>query len=251
LLRRGGGNPGPVLGVSASMRRMAQEVAKLPADAVPVLRARWSEPRFFRDLAAAIRALPACAVEAMHQPPPRHIPLVVLSGSHRTREYREAHEALAATVVVVEGSAHWIHLDRPELVARTVLDVSTTAMGDVPLLIDFVAPSTLLRERDRPSALPIVGNGPPGTFVLFPDGLRISIPTDQIVYADDRTGHARVGFGGMQFVGVNEQQLVFVRFREVLPDEQLSPARSHTMRLAPARVQVVTVAGGSVWRRSG
>jgi hypothetical protein len=115
------------------------------------------------------------------------------------------------------------------------------------LIIDFVAPSTLLRERDRPSALPIIGNGPPGTFVLFRDGLRISLPTDQIVYADDGTGHARVGFGGMQFVGVEEGQLVFVRVREVLPEERLSPARSHTMRLDPARVQAVTMDGLLVW----
>ena len=115
------------------------------------------------------------------------------------------------------------------------------------LLIDFVAPSTLLRERDRPSALPIVGNGPPGTFVLFPDGLRISLPTDQIVYADDSTDHARVAFGGMQFVGVEEGQLVFVRVREVQPEERLSPARSHTMRLDPARVQEVAMGGLLVW----
>src|SRR5438132_13045586 len=65
------------------------------------------------------------------------------------------------------------------------------------LLIDFVAPTALLREEHRPSTLPIVGNGPPGTFVLFPNGLRVSLPTDQIVFADDTGGHARVGFGGM------------------------------------------------------
>jgi hypothetical protein len=72
---------------------------------------------------------------------------------------------------------------------------------DIPLLIDFAAPTFLLREQDRPSVLPIVGNGPPGTFVLFPNGLRVSLPTDQIVFADDRGGHARVGFGGMRFIG--------------------------------------------------
>jgi hypothetical protein len=49
---------------------------------------------------------------------------------------------------------------------------------DVPLLIDFAAPTSLLREQNRPSTLPIVGNGPPGTFVLFPNGLRVSLPTD-------------------------------------------------------------------------
>jgi hypothetical protein len=60
-------------------------------------------------------------------------------------------------------------------------------MDAIPLLIEFAAPSSLLRERDRPSAFPIVGNGPPGTFVVFPNGLRVSLPTDQIVSADDIT----------------------------------------------------------------
>jgi hypothetical protein len=111
----------------------------------------------------------------------------------------------------------------------------------IPLLIDFAAPSSLLREHNRTSALRIVGNGPPGTFVMFPSGLKVSLPTDQIVFADDSDGHARVGFGGMQFVGLEEGQLVFVRVREVLPEDQLSPARSRVMRLDPQWVTTVAV----------
>lgn len=100
--------------------------------------------------------------------------------------------------------------------------------------IDFAEPSSLLRERDRVSPLPIAGNGPPGTFVLFPSaGLKVSLPTDQIVYADDAAGFARVGFGGMQFTGLENGRLVFVRVRELFPEEQLSPARSRVMRLDP------------------
>jgi hypothetical protein len=116
------------------------------------------------------------------------------------------------------------------------------------LLIDFATPSSLLREQNRISMLPIIGNGPPGTFVLFPNGLRVSLPTDQIVFADDSGGYARVGFGGMQFVGPDEGHLVFVRVREVLPEDQLSPARSHTMRLDVQRVATVSVDGRPVWR---
>ena len=122
-------------------------------------------------------------------------------------------------------------------------------MDPIPLLIDFTAPSSIFREQNRISPLPIIGNGPPGTFVLFPDGLRVSLPTDQIVFADDTEGHARVGFGGMQFVGLEEGQLVFVRIREVLPEDQLSPARSHTMRLDSQRVVMVSVDGRPVWPR--
>jgi len=104
-----------------------------------------------------------------------------------------------------------------------------------------------LRERDRPSALPIAGNGPPGTFVVFPGGLRVSLPTDQIVSADDSSGHARVAFGGMRFVGLEGEQLVFVRFRELFPEDRLSPARSHTMRLDQRWVAALAVDGRQVW----
>ncbi len=115
------------------------------------------------------------------------------------------------------------------------------------LLIDFAAPTSLLCEEDRPSTLPMIGNGPPGTFVLFPNGIRVSLPTDQIVFADDTGGHAQVGFGGMQFVGLEEGRLVFVRIRELFPEDQLSPARSHTMRLDPHWVVTISLDGRSIW----
>jgi uncharacterized damage-inducible protein DinB len=117
----------------------------------------------------------------------------------------------------------------------------------VSLVIDFTAPSSLLRETHRPSQLPIVGNGPPGTFVIFPDGMRVSLPTDQIVSSDDRSGHARVELGGMRFAGVKEGRLAFVRFRELFPEDQLSPARSQTMLLEPQWVADVSMDGDPVW----
>ena len=96
--------------------------------------------------------------------------------------------------------------------------------------------------------LPIIGNGPPGTFVHLSAGLRVSLPTDQIVFAHDTGGHARVGFGGMAFVGPEEGQLVFVRVRELLPEDQLSPDRSHMMRLDSRWVDTVSADGRQVWR---
>jgi hypothetical protein len=120
-------------------------------------------------------------------------------------------------------------------------------LNDVPLLVDFAAATSLFKERHRASTLPILGNGPPGTFVLFPNGLRVSLPTDQIVFTDDTGGHARVGFGGMRFVGCEEGRLTFVRIRELLPDDQLSPARSHRMLLDPRWVAAISVDGRPVW----
>lgn len=120
-------------------------------------------------------------------------------------------------------------------------------MDTIPLLIEFAAGTRLHREGDRPSDLPIHRNGPPGTFVVFPDRFRVSLPTDQIVFADDEAGAARVGFGGMTFAGLESGVLVFVRVRDLQPEEQLSPARSWTMTLQPAWVASVCVGGAAVW----
>jgi hypothetical protein len=71
-----------------------------------------------------------------------------------------------------------------------------------PLLIEFCPGTTLYREPAVAQTLPMVYNGPPGTFVIFPDGRRVPLPTDQIVHADDAFGSVRVAFGGMRFDGV-------------------------------------------------
>jgi hypothetical protein len=123
----------------------------------------------------------------------------------------------------------------------------STALGTSPLFIVFVAPSTLLRETDRRSDLHIVGNGPPGTFVRFPHGVRVSLPTDQIVAASDENGFVRVAFGGMRFVGADAGTLTFVREREVLPADQLSPDRSHVMYLDASWVATVERGGVTLW----
>jgi hypothetical protein len=120
-------------------------------------------------------------------------------------------------------------------------------MNACPLLIEFQPGTSLYCERDRPSMLPIVRNGPPGTFVLFPDRLRVSLPTDQVILANEHDGRVEVGFGGMSFGGLEDGRLVFHRVRELHPEERLSPARSHTMFLEPRMVSAIRVDGRLVW----
>jgi hypothetical protein len=115
-----------------------------------------------------------------------------------------------------------------------------------PLLIVFATGARLRRERDRASQLPIYRNGPPGTFVVF-GALRVSLPTDQIVFADEADDDVTVGFGGLRFDGCHDRQLVFSRVRDLLPELQLSPDRSWTMRLDPSWVAAIEVDGVRVW----
>jgi hypothetical protein len=117
-------------------------------------------------------------------------------------------------------------------------------------LIEFAPHTTIRLEQNRVSPLPIVGNGPPGTFVVFPDGLHVSLPTDQIVFTDAERGCARVGFGGMRFAGVEDGALIFHRVRELYPEDQLSPARSHTMILETRMVSAIWSEGRLVWTGS-
>jgi hypothetical protein len=74
------------------------------------------------------------------------------------------------------------------------------------LRIEFVPGTHVYREPEVAPKLPIVQNGPPGTFVVFSDGERVSLPTDQIVFAEDGNGTAQVGFGGMRFAGMEDGQ---------------------------------------------
>jgi hypothetical protein len=70
------------------------------------------------------------------------------------------------------------------------------------------------------------------------------------VFADDATGAARVGFGGMSFEGIEDGYLVFYRVRDLQPEEKLSPERGRRMTLEPRTVSSILVDGRKVWPRA-
>jgi hypothetical protein len=123
-------------------------------------------------------------------------------------------------------------------------------MSEFPLLIEFVAETRLERDPHLVPKLPIVQNGPPGTRVVFADGSKVPLPTDQIVFAEDATGRARVGFGGMSFEGLEEGDLVAYRVRDLQPEALLSPQRGRRMTLKPQMVAAIYVDGRQVWPRA-
>jgi hypothetical protein len=124
--------------------------------------------------------------------------------------------------------------------------------SDCPLLIEFVPGTRISRDpKFVPfvSTLPILQNGPPGTSIVFEDGAKVALPTDQIVLAENREGAAHVGFGGMQFEGLEDGELVFLRVRDLQPEALLSPQRGRRMTLQPAMVASIAVDGRVVWPR--
>jgi hypothetical protein len=115
--------------------------------------------------------------------------------------------------------------------------------------VEFVPGSRVERERPFVPRLPIVQNGPPGTFVIFADGSRVPLPTDQITSMENAGGAACVGFGGMRFDGVEGGQLTFRRVRDLAAEHRLSPERGQRMTLEPEMVAAVFMEGRLVWGR--
>ena len=64
--------------------------------------------------------------------------------------------------------------------AMSTYEILTPNMSlkDVSPLIEFAPGTSLYRERDFVSQLSILRNGQAGAFVVFSDGLRVSLPTD-------------------------------------------------------------------------
>ncbi len=108
-----------------TVERILRELAKLSPDVVRLIRARWSNPKFFWTMAAYIQAVPRCAAELEGCAIPPEIPVTVLSGAHQPEVRLKEHAAIAARSsrgrhLIAAESAHWIHLDQPELVAEAV-----------------------------------------------------------------------------------------------------------------------------------
>lgn len=104
-----------------TVERILRELAKLPPTTTRLIRERWGHPKFFLTMARYIQTLPACAAEVSGFQIPPHIPVTVISGAHQPHVRMAEHQAIAAHSlhgrhIVAANSAHWIHLDQPELI---------------------------------------------------------------------------------------------------------------------------------------
>jgi pimeloyl-ACP methyl ester carboxylesterase len=108
---------------SETGHRILGELAKLPPQTVRLIRERWSHGEFFLTMARYIQTLPATAAEVSSCQIPSHIPVTVISGAHQPHVRLVEHQAIVAHSLqgkhlMAEKSAHWIHLDQPELIVE-------------------------------------------------------------------------------------------------------------------------------------
>jgi pimeloyl-ACP methyl ester carboxylesterase len=119
---------------TATLTRLVGEVQKLPPAVLPVARAEWSLPKCFEAMARHLEILPQCAAAIKQMELPPGVPVAILSASTATE--RELHEReswiqdrLGSNHRVVPGTGHWLHLERPDVVAAAVREVAANHTG--------------------------------------------------------------------------------------------------------------------------
>ena len=112
--------------------RLTGEVRKLPRELWPVIAAHWSEAQCFEAMADSLEKLPVSVRQIQEGRTLGDLPVIVLSaGTSDELAIREhEHDARLSTRgehVTVPAAAHWIQLDRPDVVIdaiKRVLQIS-------------------------------------------------------------------------------------------------------------------------------
>ncbi len=114
------------------LRRIKDEVQKLPPEARPELVALWSRSAFYAEMRAYLEAIPAMVTEMRSAPPIQGIPVLVLTPGSAAPLSGEALHRIGdhASQIIAHKSRHWIQFDEPELVIKTIRDMVNAASAE-------------------------------------------------------------------------------------------------------------------------
>lgn len=102
--------------------RIKTEVGKMPSEVWPIVAAHWSRPAFYKGMRKHLDSIPDTVREMDAADPIRNIPVTVLTPGQSTPLSDEDIGRIGDHVnqVIAPASAHWIHLDEPELVIDSI-----------------------------------------------------------------------------------------------------------------------------------
>ena len=125
--RRSGKLSGRLAGAAGAggqhvLGRVKSEVGKMPREVWPIVAAHWSRPAFYKGMRKHIDSIPDTVMEMDAAEPIREIPVTVLTPGQSTPLTHEDLDRIGDRVqqVIAPASAHWIHLDEPNLVIDSI-----------------------------------------------------------------------------------------------------------------------------------
>jgi len=135
LLCRSGKLSGHLAGAAGAggrhvLARVTEEVGKMPREVWPIVAAHWSRPSYYDALRRHVEAVPDTVREMLQADPIREIPVMLLTPGKSTPLSNECLEQIGNNVrqVIATESAHWIHLDEPDLVVNSIREMVEMAI---------------------------------------------------------------------------------------------------------------------------
>jgi pimeloyl-ACP methyl ester carboxylesterase len=127
FFHRAGKLSGQLAGAAGSggrhvLKRITNEVGKMPRKVWPVVAAHWSRPGFYAGMRKHLESIPDTVREMHAALPIRGIPVTVLTPGKSTPLTEEHLDRIGERVqqVIAPVSEHWIHLDEPDLVIAEI-----------------------------------------------------------------------------------------------------------------------------------
>lgn len=134
MLGRSGRFSGVVAGTAGKggrhvLGRIKCEVGKLPSHTWPIIASHWSRPGYYKGMYSHVNAIPETVKEMHCAEPIRGIPVQLLTPVGATPLSAEDLNRIGDNVqqFIAHSSEHWIHLDEPELVIRSIREMVAAA----------------------------------------------------------------------------------------------------------------------------
>jgi pimeloyl-ACP methyl ester carboxylesterase len=118
------------------LKRVTEEVGKMPREVWPIIAAQWSRPGYYAGMQRHVVAVPDTVREMQDAEPIRDIPVLVLTPIKSTPLSETCLAKIGNNVrqVIAFESAHWIHLDEPELVVNSIREmVEVSTAEEIPV----------------------------------------------------------------------------------------------------------------------
>ncbi len=112
-----------------ALDRIKDEVGKMPSEVWPIVAAHWSRPDYYRGMRSHILAVPDTVREMQDAGPIRGIPVLLLTPGKSMPLSDECVQRIGDNVkqVIATESAHWIHLDEPQLLIDAIEEMVKAA----------------------------------------------------------------------------------------------------------------------------
>ena len=120
------------------LKRVTEEVGKMPREVWPIVAAHWSRPSYYAGMQRHVEAVPETVREMEDADPIREIPVLLLTPGKSTPFSDLCLDQIGDNVrqVIASASAHWIHLDEPELVVDSIREmVMAATLAEIPVTI--------------------------------------------------------------------------------------------------------------------